>query len=184
MKAVSLSFAVLFFVLFAVPSAAFAKCKCDPGAKGPTGATGPTGPTGPTGYQGDPGDTGDRGPKGPTGETGPQGYPGGNVLSLCTQAQVIAGIIPLADFFRDETRRGEGPGYHYIAGFDYVIITFETPGSYAVTATVEPYPDEEDIFHSTTAVISAQNDTMVRIDLSDSNGEYVDFIAISCSNAG
>jgi hypothetical protein len=132
------------------------------------------GPTGNPGYQGV---QGPQGGTGFTGPTGPTGYPGGNIIAPCGYSQIIAGIIPLGGYC-GATNTDDLTTYSYTSSADYVIINlnFGSSGPFVITATVEV----NDAFETTTAVITSQNDTMVRFDLSDCAGLALDFIAISC----
>lgn len=177
-KATILPAILLSTLLVTTSSPCFAECKCLPGPEGATGAPGLKGPIGPTGDPGYQGNQGPQGPAGPTGPTGPTGYPGGNVISACGSSQIVAGIIPLGGFCGGSPNTGDFTNFSYVSTNDYVIITFTTPGPYVVTATVEV----SDAFETTTAVISAQNDTMVRFNISDCMGLYLDFIAIRCGS--
>ncbi len=168
---------LLALLILSFPTSCAAGCKCLPGPEGATGAIGSTGPMGPIGPTGDPGPQGHDGIPGSTGPQGPTGYPGGNVISPCNSAKVVAGIIPLGSYC-GIPNTDELDAYSYVSYGDYVIVTFTSPGPYVITATVET-PDP---YETTTAVISAQNDNMVRFDLSDCGGVALDFIAISCTD--
>lgn len=161
------------FLMTVVTSSAFASCCCVPG---PQGITGPKGPQGLQGLQGPVGPQGNPGCQGVIGDQGPQGPPGGNVETVCVTARLLHGIIQLPPC-------GEGPLSGYTCDFTwvayptYVIITFNSPSEWIVTATAET-----ENFSTVVATITSLTTTMVRIDLDNTNGSAIDFLAIACNN--
>lgn len=162
------------------PALNYAGCDCVPGPQGPAGPQGPqgfSGPPGPAGPQGAPGSQGSPGP------AGPQGYPGGNLNSGCVNgATMVQGIIPLPSCF-DGQYQGSGSGYVYIAYNNYILLTFNSAGSWIVNTTGEVSPYYYPV-PAVNTVISAFSATTFRIDVqADVQGSAtaVDFIAVKCN---
>lgn len=146
-------------------------CICVPGNQGKTGGDGERGNRGPVGLQGLQGLPGEQGLQGPP---GPDGPPGGNIATNCEFIQdLLFGIVPIPGC-GEPALVGTVNGVNYTSINGNVLLQFPYLSDWTVTVTAETND-----FTTATAVIVAQSETQVKIEVPP-NATAINFFATTC----